>query len=726
LKSLFQQPARARTWCWLECAALAALVALFVWRGLIPAWTRLDTDFPNYYLAAKLWKSGYPLERFYDWVWFQRQKDHAGITDQTLVGYIPLTYFSALVVAPLTALPPLDAKRVWLVLNLVLLGGTALLLRRMTRLGPVRVALITFLAIVPLRTNFQFGQQHLLLLSLFTLAAWLDARRRPFASGATLAAAAAIKLYPALFAVYYLRKRDWRALGGLAAGSAVVGVLGCWLFGFGPLRDYVALVMPRGLIGENNDPYGTALGSLTGLLRRLFVREPEENPSPLLDAPAVFVVAQPVVEALILVAGILLLSPKRREEPGRERLEWGAFLALLLAFSSAAATYHFCVLILAVALAAGYLWQEGRRRAAWCLVALHGAVCFPFYRLLPAEPSGWAILAGYPRAYLLTALYGVVLYALRAGALPLRPRAAAAFGVLFAVVIALGIRSNGRHLAGVAATYEGRLARRIPTILANTASVSGEDVYFGRMSDEGGAIDRTGAPLTLRVPLGSDVFHPAVTGSSADGFFELASRTSKILRFPRGATELVAAGLPVEIDDGEQPVVSRDGRWLAFLREDERGRGHLRIKDLRPADGPSADHPALGAPEDVLDVGFFPDDRLVVAARADGESRLYAADSTSGTFAPVATPEGASARYPAVAPDGRLLVYSRLEGGQWHLWLRDLARGDERRLTDGECNATEPAWFDDGIRVVYSTDCGRGLAHTALSVIAATASSPGP
>ena len=50
-----------------ESALLAFLVLLFVVRGLIPAWSHLD-----------------PVERVYEWAWFQRQKTYVGI-DQGLV-----------------------------------------------------------------------------------------------------------------------------------------------------------------------------------------------------------------------------------------------------------------------------------------------------------------------------------------------------------------------------------------------------------------------------------------------------------------------------------------------------------------------------------------------------------------------------------------------------------------------------------------------------------------
>src|ERR1051326_9293335 len=74
---------------------------------------------------------------------------------------------------PFASLPALSAKRGWLLVNLVLLALTGCLLERMSRLGWRRVAILTFLALVPLRPRFLFGQQTVLLLFLFTLAAFL-------------------------------------------------------------------------------------------------------------------------------------------------------------------------------------------------------------------------------------------------------------------------------------------------------------------------------------------------------------------------------------------------------------------------------------------------------------------------------------------------------------------------------------------------------------------------
>ena len=128
----------ARLKKWLEIAALMALASLLLWKGIVPGWKKLNTDFPNYYLVARLMREGHSLDRVYDWVWLQGIKDRWRL-DQPFVGFIGLTPFSAWPVLPLALLPALTAKRIWLVVNLCFLGASVELLGRTTNLGRVRV-----------------------------------------------------------------------------------------------------------------------------------------------------------------------------------------------------------------------------------------------------------------------------------------------------------------------------------------------------------------------------------------------------------------------------------------------------------------------------------------------------------------------------------------------------------------------------------------------------------
>ena len=106
-----------------EWLALLAGISYLCVRTLPRAWQKLDTDFPNYYLTARLLHGRYDTDRIYEWIWMQRQKDHIKMekADQAVVAFVSLTSFSALLAWPLTAWAPLPAKHIWIAFNLALL-----------------------------------------------------------------------------------------------------------------------------------------------------------------------------------------------------------------------------------------------------------------------------------------------------------------------------------------------------------------------------------------------------------------------------------------------------------------------------------------------------------------------------------------------------------------------------------------------------------------------------
>ena len=700
--------ARHRGHVCLEWGLVLAFVTLFVWKGLVPAWKELNTDFPNYLLAARLVRRGIALERAYDWTWFQRQKDHAGI-DWGIVGYVPLSPFSALVLVPLAGLAPLVAKEAWLVINLGLLGGTMAFLKATTALPLRRLALLMFVTVVPLATSFQFGQQHVLVLFLLSVAAWLYLRDRGLASGAVLAVAAALKLYPALFGLFFLVKRRWNALAALVVTGASLLAMGIPLFGIDTLRVYITEVLPRSLAGEGNDPYYAGFNTPAVLLRRLFIREPDLNPHPLVHWPGAYVFLQPTFAAALLVSGLWLVTPTYRRGHAREGLEWGAFTALLLVLSTSSSTYHFCALILATVLAADFLVRAGRSDTAALLVGLHVLISLPLYRLVPQAPSGWSIFLGFPRLYALLGYWGVVLSVLaRIDGPAARPRrTAAVFAVAFALLTWTGIRGAARHYEGQLDPPGVRLPLPPESWVASAPAPAHDDVYVSRMAEEGYVLDRTGHPLPHATIRGADVFHPAVASVRGVGWAEVASAASRVVRFELEAP-LVDTGREASVVDGEAPFVSRDGLWLGFLRERRDATGELWVIDRgRGLDAVRMTEEGY----DVREASFFPDGRIVMAASHEHRLSLFVLDT--GRAEPLLT-EDRVARYPAVSPDGAWLAYSGREGSAWQLRVMSLRTREERRITGADCNAVSPAWTEDGGSLVYASDCGRNLGNTAL------------
>ncbi len=666
----------------------------FVRSAVVRAWGSLNTDFPNYLLAATLYKKGFPFERVYDWVWFERQKDHAG-WDAGIVGFIPLTPFSALLFVPLTGLLPLAAKHVWIVLNLAFLGVLVWLLRELCRLSWLHAALLVFLTVVPLQTSFMFGQQHLLVLLLMALAAWCYLRDKDAAAGALLAVAAALKIYPALFGLYFLVKRRYRAAIALAASGICLLALSFVLFGSDTVRVYLTEVVPRALAGEGNDPYYAGFNTPTVVLRRLFIEEPDLNPHPALHAPLAFALLSPLVATLLLGSLFWFVTPDTGSDR-RRRLEWGAFVALLLVLSTSSSTYHFCALILATALVVGVLLDSGHTRAAILLVGLHSLVSAPLYGFVPRDPAGWSVLFGIPRLYALLAYWGVVLSTLARVEPARTPRAYLLLGSSLLVFYLWGVRSTLRHLQAQPG------GERVPvdhiTLVATSPAVRGGEVYFSRMGEERYVLDGTRCPG--QTSKGADLLHPTFS-TTGEGWVEVSSRRSGVARLGVSCEEA-----RVEVVDAESPVASGDGKRLLFQRESEDGRASLWLRSDARGEARLTDDTFY-----VFDAAFSSDDRIVFSARRDGETSLFVLEG--GAVRPLPT-AAKSPRYPAFSPDGEKMAYAGLEHGSWQLHVEDVRARTDEQLTHGDCNSVSPAWSTDSATIFYASDCGRNLGNTSI------------
>ena len=272
-----------RTLSWIERVALLVAVAYLGLHTVPRAWTKLNTDFPNYYLTARLAHEGYDTSRVYEWIWLQREKDHRSL-DIPAVGMIPITPFSTLVMWPLTALPALAAKHVWMIANLALLVPLCWLIHSLTGFSYRRIAMVLAFSF-PLQRNLLFGQFYIFLLVLIVAACWCYVKEHYFLSGALIAVAAACKIFPVLLVVLFLQRRNWRALASFAVTGIGAAVLSIDVFGWNVHRTYLHQVLPWALHGEAMPPYIPSAASISGLLHYLLLPEPQWNPHPWHNSP---------------------------------------------------------------------------------------------------------------------------------------------------------------------------------------------------------------------------------------------------------------------------------------------------------------------------------------------------------------------------------------------------------------------------------------------------------
>ena len=364
-----------------EWLVVALMTAYLTVHTLPSAWKTLNTDFPNYYLTARLAQEKSSTSRIYEWVWLQRQKDHREI-DQRIISLGSITPFSTLAVRPFAAMPPLTAKRCWLILNLLLVASSVMLMRSLTGLAWRRVMLLVALS-VPLNKNLLFGQYYVLLLFVLTLACWCYLHERRFLSGLLIGVSFGLKIFPVLYLGYFLRKRDFRAFAGGIIGAAGAAIFSVVVFGWQANRVLVSQVLPWTLRGEAMDPYNVSSASIATLLHRLFVFEPQWNPNPSFRLPWMLAVLLPLAQTLLFAPALLLAEPGNTN-PRRLHLEWSAVLLGSLAISTLPAGYHFTLLILPACLIWNEVYERGGGRATAVLLILFTAIGYPGWKSIGA------------------------------------------------------------------------------------------------------------------------------------------------------------------------------------------------------------------------------------------------------------------------------------------------------------------------------------------------------
>lgn len=317
----------------------------------------MDTDFPNYYTAARLTLDRQPLRDFYDWTWFQRQINFAGI-EERLGAYAPFTPLTMLPLLPMAALDAQSAKRSWIVLELLFLAASVYMLARLTGFHFVEVAVVAMLARSALSANLALGQYYLFVLLLLTASVVCIARGKRFAGGFLLGLIFAVKLYTAPFILFFAVRKQWRALAGMAAAIASAAIAAVAIFRVDAVWFFATTIMPRGLDGTIIDPYHPGWGSFSVFLRRTLVREAELNPNPLFDAPAMFFFLRAAYLFGLLALAVLVV--KRSSWDDAKTIGW--FAIVLFALSPLTAPYHFILLLVPVMLflrGATFRWSAG-------------------------------------------------------------------------------------------------------------------------------------------------------------------------------------------------------------------------------------------------------------------------------------------------------------------------------------------------------------------------------
>jgi len=391
-----------------------ALTFLLIARGVVPATSKIDSDFPNYFTAAKIVAGGGNAERLYDDGWFAEQMVRYGTWTGIPGKFSPFPPPTALLLIPLARLAPLDALRAMTAVNMVCLVCSIVLLRRVLSLSLADSAAFVLLSGYAVVNVFRLGQPYILVSLSCILGYYAYLKKRPMLAGVCFGLFVPLKYFPVVLLIYFAFRREWRVvLGGACAILAVtltsIGVLGWRIH-----EDFLSAILGNHLIGkiDMQDPFTASFQSFDSLFRRLFIFDATANPQPLFASPLLQIIMVTVTKASILLAGIVTIVKLARSGVATATAPSVGLLGILtLLLAPATATYHFVLLWLPVGLLIKYFFQERTPVRAYLILGAYTLIGFFPYRLAYAfEGRGGLTVLAYPRLFLLLAMFIACIY----------------------------------------------------------------------------------------------------------------------------------------------------------------------------------------------------------------------------------------------------------------------------------------------------------------------------
>lgn len=388
----------------------ALLVAFLLIRGVIPAFSSLNTDFPNYYTAGRIVLSGGDVNRLYDDRWFQTQIAAEGIPLQGK--FSPFPPVTALLFVPLALAAPLTALRILTVVNLIALAASVVLLSRTARVSLHAALLIVLFSGIGLANCLRFGQLYILLAFFLLLGFKFFRDGRAIAAGVCFGIWIPVKYYPAAFLIYFLMKKEWRLLVSATAAALAVVVVGIAKMGWEIHRQYLATVLGSHLSGELSlqSPFSPVFQSFSSLYRSLFLEDPVLHPHALIPSPLLYWLFMYGTLAVVMsIAVRAIVHARRIGDDGGITLSLLGLLPLLLA--PATATYHTVLLWLPAGLLAARLMELKDPMPKLALGSLYFVLGFiPYSVFLRFYDKGVLMVLAYPRLLVFLAAFSAIAY----------------------------------------------------------------------------------------------------------------------------------------------------------------------------------------------------------------------------------------------------------------------------------------------------------------------------
>ncbi len=302
------------------------------------------------------------------------------------------------------------ARRVWF--GISVFAMLTLLAALMRYVRPRQRFLLWLLAafFAPCFEALRIGQVNVILMALIGFA-WVAAKEdRRLVSGVLLAAAAWIKIYPALILIYFLWKRDWQAVRGGLIGGIFLGLFQILVSGVDVLVEFFRSLLIVSGQAESNLMWKNS--SIYGFAAKLF--QQTDRSTALLVNPPLFMLTRFGLSAFVLIA-LFYLSAKSapHQKSLRYNIRFDLEYALAVLTMLLVSPWLYADSISPVFITGYILWRVGSGLLNRVLLLLVGTLIIANYLLMWQEGAGFSALILSLGFYALALLWAMDIWALR-------------------------------------------------------------------------------------------------------------------------------------------------------------------------------------------------------------------------------------------------------------------------------------------------------------------------
>jgi hypothetical protein len=326
---------------YLQWVLFAALLAFHVKYGVIAGSNKMETDFPNYYLSAKMLAQHKNIDSLYTTNGLQLQLDSAGIAAKGSFNTFPPS--TILVMLPLANMDIGTAKNIWMLVQILCLLGIVIVCSQFIQKPFLFTANIVMLAGFSLTNDFYLGQIYipitlLLLVSILYLP--------NFKAGVMQGVVAAIKILPLVFLPVYFIQKNWKWLLGFAIGLMAITIVTICFTGFGFYKLYFAQSLLPWVQGRvvGQQAFAVQYQSFEVVFNKLFTFHAVYNPQPIIYSKAGYIICKSLLYITLAYIYINLFVKYYKQNNCLQVMLIYSILAVLL-IEPGSATYHYLFLL---------------------------------------------------------------------------------------------------------------------------------------------------------------------------------------------------------------------------------------------------------------------------------------------------------------------------------------------------------------------------------------------